>query len=109
MIVLFARHALMFLALIVRLRRRIARLVPAVGRLPGTARDPYPWNPLRPPDANGNAGLLSDIDRSKTTKGRHMARELAAGDKAPAFTLAGDDGASVSLKDFKTRNLVLYF
>ena len=38
-----------------------------------------------------------------------MARELAAGDKAPAFTLAGDDGASVSLKDFKTRNLVLYF
>jgi peroxiredoxin Q/BCP len=38
-----------------------------------------------------------------------MARELAAGDKAPAFTLAGDDGASVSLKDFKARNLVLYF
>ena len=25
-----------------------------------------------------------------------MARELAAGDKAPAFTLAGDDGVSVS-------------
>jgi peroxiredoxin Q/BCP len=38
-----------------------------------------------------------------------MTRELAAGDKAPVFTLARDDGVSVSLKDFKTRNLVLYF
>jgi thioredoxin-dependent peroxiredoxin len=38
-----------------------------------------------------------------------MARELAAGDKAPAFTLAGDGGATVSLKDFIGRNLVLYF
>jgi peroxiredoxin Q/BCP len=109
MVVVFARHAVMFFALIIRLRRRIARLVPAAGLLPGRARDPYPWNPLRPPDANGNAGLWADIDRSKTTKGRHMARDLAAGDKAPAFTLAGDDCASVSLKDFKTRNLVLYF
>ncbi|MSO66666.1 MAG: peroxiredoxin [Pseudolabrys sp.] len=38
-----------------------------------------------------------------------MARELAAGAKAPAFTLDRDGGTSVSLKDFKTRNLVLYF
>src|SRR5512141_2856142 len=38
-----------------------------------------------------------------------LARELAAGDKAPAFTLAGDGGATVSLKDFMGRNLVLYF
>ena len=38
-----------------------------------------------------------------------MARELAAGAKAPAFTLARDGGTSVSLKDFKGRNLVLYF
>ena len=38
-----------------------------------------------------------------------MARELVAGAKAPAFTLDRDGGASVSLKDFKSRNLVLYF
>jgi thioredoxin-dependent peroxiredoxin len=38
-----------------------------------------------------------------------LARELAVGDKAPAFTLAGDGGATVSLKDFIGRNLVLYF
>ena len=38
-----------------------------------------------------------------------MTHELAAGDKAPAFTLARDGGATVSLKDFKGRNLVLYF
>ncbi len=34
---------------------------------------------------------------------------LVAGAKAPAFRLQRDDGASVSLKDFKGRNLVLYF
>ncbi len=38
-----------------------------------------------------------------------MARELAPGDKAPAFKLAGDSGSTVSLKDFMGRNLVLYF
>ena len=38
-----------------------------------------------------------------------MARELIAGAKAPAFTLDRDGGTSVSLKDFKGRNLVLYF
>ena len=38
-----------------------------------------------------------------------MARELVAGAKAPVFTLARDGGTSVSLKDFKGRNLVLYF
>jgi peroxiredoxin Q/BCP len=38
-----------------------------------------------------------------------MARELVVGDKAPAFTLDRDGGTSVSLKDFKNRNLVLYF
>ncbi len=38
-----------------------------------------------------------------------MGRELAVGAKAPAFTLGRDGGTSVSLKDFKTRNLVLYF
>jgi peroxiredoxin Q/BCP len=38
-----------------------------------------------------------------------MARELAEGSKAPAFTLQRDGGAQVSLKDFKGGNLVLYF
>jgi thioredoxin-dependent peroxiredoxin len=38
-----------------------------------------------------------------------MARELAIGAKAPAFTLPRDGGATVSLKDFMGRNLVLYF
>ena len=36
-------------------------------------------------------------------------RELAVGDKAPAFRLPRDGGEWVSLKDFKGRNLVLYF
>ena len=34
---------------------------------------------------------------------------LAAGNKAPAFTLPRDGGGSVSLADFKGRKLVLYF
>ena len=38
-----------------------------------------------------------------------MAQALAEGTKAPAFSLARDGGANVSLKDFKNRNLVLYF
>jgi thioredoxin-dependent peroxiredoxin len=60
---------------------------------------------LRPPGANG----IADIDRLKTTKGRRMAHELLEGAKAPAFVLTRDGGASVSLKDFKGGNLVLYF
>ncbi len=38
-----------------------------------------------------------------------MARELVAGSKAPAFSLQRDGGETVALKDFKGRNLVLYF
>jgi len=38
-----------------------------------------------------------------------MKRELVAGAKAPAFTLPRDGGGKVSLKDFKDRNLILYF
>jgi thioredoxin-dependent peroxiredoxin len=38
-----------------------------------------------------------------------MTRELEAGHKASAFTLPRDGGGRVSLKDFKGRNLVLYF
>jgi len=38
-----------------------------------------------------------------------MSKEPAAGAKAPAFTLPSDGGGKVSLKEFKGRNLVLYF
>jgi thioredoxin-dependent peroxiredoxin len=38
-----------------------------------------------------------------------MPTALAAGAKAPDFTLTGDDGRTVSLKDFRGRKLVLYF
>jgi peroxiredoxin Q/BCP len=38
-----------------------------------------------------------------------MARELAVGAKAPAFSLSRDGGEKVALKDFKGRKLVLYF
>ena len=38
-----------------------------------------------------------------------MGTDLAAGDKAPAFTLPRDGGYKVSLADFKGRKLVLYF
>ncbi|SKC73970.1 thioredoxin-dependent thiol peroxidase [Plantibacter cousiniae (nom. nud.)] len=34
---------------------------------------------------------------------------LSAGDPAPAFTLADQDGASVSLSDFAGRRVILYF
>jgi len=37
------------------------------------------------------------------------ARDLEPGAKAPAFRLPREDGSTVSLKDFKNRNLVLYF
>ncbi|HEX3858927.1 MAG TPA: thioredoxin-dependent thiol peroxidase [Pseudolabrys sp.] len=38
-----------------------------------------------------------------------MASEPGPGDKAPAFALPRDGGETISLKDFKGRNLVLYF
>ena len=38
-----------------------------------------------------------------------MGHELTAGMKAPAFALPRDGGTTVSLEDFKGRNLVLYF
>lgn len=40
---------------------------------------------------------------------REISREPEAGDKAPAFRLPRDGGDTVSLRDFKGRNLVLYF
>jgi peroxiredoxin Q/BCP len=38
-----------------------------------------------------------------------MAETPAAGAKAPDFSLMGDDGRNVSLRDFRGRKLVLYF
>jgi peroxiredoxin Q/BCP len=38
-----------------------------------------------------------------------MGSELGAGSKAPAFRLQRDGGTTVSLKNFKGANLVLYF
>jgi len=38
-----------------------------------------------------------------------MGTALAVGTKAPAFKLSSDDGTTVSLADFKGRNLVVYF
>jgi peroxiredoxin Q/BCP len=34
---------------------------------------------------------------------------LQVGDKAPAFTLASDEGREVSLSDFKGRRAVIFF
>lgn len=34
---------------------------------------------------------------------------LKEGDKAPAFQAAADDGSTVSLADFRGKNLILYF
>jgi peroxiredoxin Q/BCP len=38
-----------------------------------------------------------------------VSKPLAAGAKAPDFTLVGDDSHKVSLKDFRGRKLVVYF
>lgn len=38
-----------------------------------------------------------------------MADRLHPGDPAPDFTLADDTGATVSLSDFRGRNLIVYF
>jgi thioredoxin-dependent peroxiredoxin len=100
-IVVFARHAWINFAPIFRMARR----ADAGGVGAPQAQKTYPSNRLRAPRATA----IGDIDRSKTTKGRHMAREPRPGAKAPAFTLGRDDGSNVSLRDFKGRNLVLYF
>jgi thioredoxin-dependent peroxiredoxin len=34
---------------------------------------------------------------------------LKEGDKAPAFQATADDGSTVSLGDFRGKNLILYF
>jgi peroxiredoxin Q/BCP len=95
--------------------------LPGPGRGGGLADAASGRSRLRPPDANG----IADIDRRKATKGRrmtgktkkpkHLAEDSDAGNdplagaKAPAFTLPRDGGGTISLKDFKGRNLVLYF
>jgi peroxiredoxin Q/BCP len=35
--------------------------------------------------------------------------KLQEDDKAPDFSVTADDGSSVSLKDYRGRNLILYF
>ncbi len=45
----------------------------------------------------------------KSLAGTDAADGLAAGAKAPAFTLPRDGGGNIALKDFKGRNLVIYF
>jgi thioredoxin-dependent peroxiredoxin len=59
----------------------------------------------RPPHVVFN----QQIDPVKTTKGRHMPIELAAGLPAPDFNLPRDGGGSISLSNFAGRKLVLYF
>ena len=48
-------------------------------------------------------------DKSGPDKSGPALGALAEGDRAPAFKLTQDDGTPVALKDFKGRNLVLYF
>jgi peroxiredoxin Q/BCP len=38
-----------------------------------------------------------------------MAKELSVGDKAPDFSIPDQDGKNVGLKDFKGKQVVLYF
>jgi thioredoxin-dependent peroxiredoxin len=56
---------------------------------------------------------IDTLSRGKRRKegimAQRVARELSEGTKAPAFTLVRDGGGNISLKDFKGRNLVLYF
>jgi thioredoxin-dependent peroxiredoxin len=35
--------------------------------------------------------------------------KLMEGDTAPEFSVTADDGRTVSLKDFRGRNVILYF
>jgi thioredoxin-dependent peroxiredoxin len=35
--------------------------------------------------------------------------KLEEGDKAPEFSVMADDGRAVSLKEYRGRNLILYF
>jgi peroxiredoxin Q/BCP len=91
----------------------VVRLHPVLG-FSRQLRRPAGILQLSPPDDDSHifAALLSipqPIQSAKATKGRHMATELEAGDRAPAFTLKRDGGGAVSLKDFKGKNLVVYF
>lgn len=38
-----------------------------------------------------------------------MSEPLKAGQKAPEFTTQTDDGSDISLKDFRGKNVILYF
>jgi len=52
---------------------------------------------------------LSQHERAKATKGRHILANLAPGIEAPSFHLPRDGGKTISLADFKGKKLVLYF
>jgi peroxiredoxin Q/BCP len=52
---------------------------------------------------------IGTMAQRKRRKEGSMADDLVAGAKAPAFTLIRDGGTEISLKDFKGRNLVLFF
>ena len=86
--------------------RRIARILPPAGNSSSAARGTYPVEPLAPTRRNWQLPPLTGRKRRKEGIWR---RELVAGAKAPAFSLQRDGGTTVSLKDFKGRNLVLYF
>jgi peroxiredoxin Q/BCP len=53
--------------------------------------------------------LRRQNDRRKATKGRQMTEELREGVKAPAFTLPADGDSTITLADFKGKNLVIFF
>lgn len=38
-----------------------------------------------------------------------MSEPLKAGQKAPDFRVKADDGSEISLKDFRGKNVILYF
>jgi thioredoxin-dependent peroxiredoxin len=80
---------------------------PAQANLPAGPEASHETRPYhqRPP----HVVLNPQIDPVKTTKGRHMPIQLAAGLPAPDFTLPCDGGGSISLSSFSGRKLVLYF
>ena len=64
------------------------------------AKKPVTKSAKKPPEK----ALKKPVNKTAT-----KSAGLESGSKAPAFKLLRDDGAAVSLNDFKGRNLVLYF
>jgi thioredoxin-dependent peroxiredoxin len=55
------------------------------------------------------ARKLSAKSPTATKTARNKLKQLVPGAKAPAFTLPGDGGSTITLADFAGRKLVLYF